>query len=76
METILKHKKTIVCASKAINLLAISIISFLMASTSNALLFNPFILSTVWFSQRLSPLYGYYYLINLTLFAFIINLNH
>lgn len=76
METILKHKKTIVCASKAINLLAISIISFLMASTSNALLFNPFILSTVWFSQRLSPLYGYYYLINLTLFAFIINLNY
>ncbi len=76
METILKRKKTIVRASKVINLLAISIISFLMASTSNALLFNPFILSTVWFIQRLSPLYEYYYLINLTAFAFIINLNY
>ncbi len=76
MEKILKQKKQIISASNLISLLAICIISFLMASTSNALLFNPFILSTVWFSYQLSPFYNYTYLITLIGFSFLINVNY
>lgn len=76
MEAMINRKKANVYISKLINLLAFCFIAFLMAFSSNALLFNPFILSAVWFSYRLSPFRRNTFLLSLTAFSFLIELNY
>ena len=64
-----------ISSSKLLNLFTIGIISFLMVFKNDALLFNPFILSSVWFSYRLSPFKRNTFLITLIGFSFIFNIN-
>ncbi len=72
----MNRNKANVYVSKLINLLAFCFIAFLMAFSSDALLFNPFILSAVWFSYRLSPLRRNAFLLSLIAFSFWIELNY
>ena len=76
MDQIIKDKKTNLFTSKFTIKLALCITSFLMAYSSNALLFNPFILSAIWVSLLLSPSNKYTFLISLIAFGFLINLNY
>ncbi len=76
MDQIIKGKKTNLFTSKFTIKLALCITSFLMAYSSNALLFNPFILSTIWASLLLSPSNKYTFLISLVGFGFLIGLNY
>lgn len=76
MDQIIKDKKTNLFTSKITIKLALCITSFLMAYSSNALLFNPFILSAIWVSLLLSPSNKYTFLISLIVFGFLINLNY
>ena len=76
MDQIIKDKKTNLFTSKFTIKLALCITSFLMAYSSNALLFNPFILSAIWVSLLLSPSNKYTFLISLIVFGFLINLNY
>ena len=76
MRKFLISEKHAFSTSKLINLLAICITSFLLSVSSDALLFNPFILSTIWFSYRFSPLYRNTYLLSLLVFTSFISLNY
>ena len=76
MEKLILKKYLAFNTSKFINLLAICITSFLMVLSSDALLFNPFILSTIWFFFRLSSLYRNTYLLSSVCFATMINVNY
>lgn len=76
MEKVLKENNLKTYSSKIVNIFLLGVISYFMASTSNAFLFNPFILSTLYFLLSFSPVYYLIYSLFLGGFSLLINLNY
>lgn len=76
MEKIINLSKQKTNISKLINILILGIISFFMASTSNAFLFNPFIIATLYLVLSFSPYYYLFYALPLGFFSMMISLNY
>lgn len=74
MKSLIDRKNNVGYASKIIVLMALCFTSFIIAVSSSAVIFNPFILSSIWISLFLSPINSIGYLVSLAVFSFIVDI--